>query len=1140
MTDIKDMEKEKARKNSPESSMESPKTNEIVHLHNHSSHSFLDGQASVKNMVARAKELGFKSLAITNHGNIFAWVEFYQTCKKAGIKPILGSEFYMTDDHDEKKRSAHHLVVLAENKEGMNNIIRLTTRANENFYYKPRIDFKDLEQHKEGLIVLTACMHGPVSYWLFDKMTWPVPGEESTLKEAANIPEAYRFANELKRILGPRNLYLEVQDGGIPEQIIINKRVRKMASEMGLPIVATQDAHYVRKEDATAHGFLKAMAWGKVGVPAGESGFSTDEFYLKSRADMSDSDLLPEELDATLEIAARCNVELELHKMRLPKYDTEGQGTAIEVLKSRLREGWKRRDIENTPEYEARIKHELSDIDGAGLADYFLIVSDITDYCRNNDIMLGPSRGSAGGSLVSFLLGITQLNPIKYGLIWERFYNAGRIGSMPDIDTDVEKGRRDEVIEYIRNRFGTNRVAQIVTLSSLGAKQVLRDTFKVAGIDENQKSIIAGLVPAKNDDHGAIDLAGAIEAVPKLKEYAENDEKFEIKRNGRVIRNTSWKELFDIAGRLEGCYKTSGVHAAAVVIADDDFNNAGVPLVKGVSKENLICGWDMDAVDAFGLLKVDILGIATLDVLKTALKMIKERHGVQHDLLKIPMNDQKAFDLLSSGYNQGIFQLESNLGKSWSKKCKPQSIEEIAELVAIIRPACLDTGMSETYAKIKSGEESPSYIDPILKPILAPTKGVLLYQEQVMAICQAVAGMDLKDADAVRKVIGKKKPEELREKKQQFMTGAIKNVSKETADEIWGWIEKQAGYGFNKSHAVGYAELAYWTAWVKANYYLEFLCANLMHAKDKANQNRTPQDVIAQFINDGKLWGIDIVPPRLETSEIDFAITGEKAISYGFSHIKGVGASALKSVRGCRGAKSFTEFLSLASAYKMNKQVVEAFICSGVLDGYRVARRAMRGQYALWDATTAKEREQLVGLQGTLVEQLTILADEATVEERKEAKIKVPNVNRRKKIRDLVESFNNDTGIDTMVQILMWEKQYLGTTLSGSMADLSRGMSGSRNTCKEVGAGELAPGAWVDLCVVIEEIKEVTVKRGKTQGRQMAFVTISDSTYSIDGSCVFPDMYDTMKYNGITIGDVVSVKAKMSDRGLIINKMRLL
>jgi DNA polymerase-3 subunit alpha len=1032
--------------------------------------------------------------------------------------------------------------VLAENNVGLNNIVRLTTRANQNFYYKPRIDLKDLEEHREGLIVLTACMHGPVSYWLFDKMTWPVPGEESKLKEAANIPEAYRFAHELKRIMGPDHLFLEVQDGGIPEQIIINKRVRQMAREIDLPIVATQDAHYVRKEDSTAHSFLKAMAFGKSAVEGGSHGFSTNEFYLKDREIMLDgSDLLPHEVDITRDIAARCNVELGLHKMRLPKYPTEDPRPSIDILKEKLREGWVRRDIRDKGEvYAKRVNHELVDIESAGLADYFLIVGDITDYCRNNDIMLGPSRGSAGGSLVSFLLGITQLDPIKYDLLWERFYNAGRIGSMPDIDTDVEKGRRDEVIAYIRTRFGVDRVAQIVTLSSLGAKQVLRDVFKVAGIDINETNIIAGLVPAKNEDHGAIDLAGAIEAVPKLKEYAENDEEFTITRNGKVLRKTSWKKLFDIAKRLEGCYKTSGVHAAAVVIADDDFDHAGVPLVKGVSKDDLICGWDMDSVDAFGLLKVDILGIATLDVLKTALKMVKERHGEEHDLLKVPLDDHKVFDLLSSGYNQGIFQLESSLGKSWSRKCQPKTVEEIAELVAIIRPACLDTGMSESYAKIKSGEESPSYIDPILKPILEPTKGILLYQEQVMAICQAVAGMNLKDADAVRKVIGKKKPEELREKRDQFMDGAKKTVSKEVAEEIWGWIEKQAGYGFNKSHAVGYAILAYWTAWVKANYYLEFLCASLMHAKDKANQQRTPQDVIAQFINDGKLWNIEIVPPRLETSEIDFAIIDESTISYGFSHIKGVGTSALKSVKACQNAESFTEFLNLAATNKMNKQVVEAFICSGVLDKYRLSRRVMKGQYVLWSATTGKERDQLLDLPGTLVEQLTALSDEATVADRKAAKIKVPNINRRKVLRDLVNSFNNDARIDTMAQILMWEKQYLGATLSGSMADLNKVMSGARNTCKEIGAGTIGAGSAVELCVVIEQMREVTVKRGKTQGRQMAFITLSDSTYSLDGSCAFPDTYDKMKFDGIADGDVVSVRAKMSDRGLIINRLRLL
>jgi DNA polymerase-3 subunit alpha len=1100
-------------------------TNEIVHLHTHSNHSFLDGQASIKELLARAKELGLDTMAITDHGNIFAWVEFYQKCKKEGIKPILGCEFYMTDDHSNKHRQAHHLIVLAENQIGLNNIIQLTTRANENFYFKPRIDLKDLEEYKEGIIVLTACMHGPVSYWLFDKMTWPKAGEEQTLKEAANIPEAYRFAKELKRLLGPKQLFLEVQDGGIPEQLLINQHIRKIAGELGLRVVATQDAHYVLKEDATAHGFLKDMAWGKVGAVEGESGFSTDEFYLKNRELMLDSDLRPEEIDMTRVIASRCNVELELHKMRLPKYPTDDPRPSIEILKSKLREGWVRREIKNREKngvYTARVKHELADIEQAGLADYFLIVSDITDYCRANDIMLGPSRGSAGGSLVSFLLGITQLDPIEYGLIWERFYNAGRVGSMPDIDTDVEKSRRDEVLAYIRQRFGEKRVAQIVTLLSLGAKQVVRDVFKVAGIDENTKNLIAGLIPAKNEDHAAISIPEAIAAVPKLKEYAEDDTIFEITRGGKVIRRTSWKELFDIAIRLEGCYKTTGVHAAAVVIADDDFDIAGVPLVKQKTEKELICGWDMDAVDAFGLLKVDILGIATLDVLRSAFELIRDRHPKEFAALLptpdttigelvnyLPPNDKKVFELLGRSYNQGIFQVESSLGKGWSKKCKPKTVEEIGELVAIIRPACLDTGMADTYAKIKKGQEKPSYIHPLLKPILEPTKGILLYQEQVMAICQAVAGMNLKDADAVRKVIGKKKPDELREKKEQFMAGAK-------------------------------ATLAYWTLWVKSNYYLEFLCANLMHAKDKANQQRTPQDVIGQFVNDGKLQNIDIVPPRLESSQMDFAITDKHTISYGFSHIKGVGASALKSIKACSKAKSFTEFLLLAVQSKMNKQVIEAFICTGALDSFKVSRRTMRAQYSLWGAITEKEREELPNFPGTLLEQITALVDESTVEERKKAKRRVPNVRRREKVRGLITEFKDEARHDTVVQILTWEKHYLGTTLSGSMADLNRAMSTARHTCKQVATGEFRAGWNVDLCVVVEGVREVTVRRGKTEGQQMAFITLSDSTYSLDGSCIFPEAYKQMKLAGITEGDVVSIAGKISDRGLIVNRMRLL
>lgn len=1117
-------------------------SNEIVHLHNHSHHSFLDGQQPIKEMIERAKELGLDSLAITNHGNIFAWIEFYQECKKAGIKPILGCEFYLTDRHDAKNRHAHHLVVLPENETGLANIIKLTTLANQNFYFKPRIDLGDLEANKEGLIVLTACMHGPVSYWLFDKMTWATEGEESQLKEAANIPEAYRFARDLLRIMGPKNLFLEVQDGGIPDQKVINKHLRQMAQELGLSTVATQDAHYVRKEDATAHTFLKAMSMGKTAVEEGSHGFSTEEFYLKNRAlVLNGTDIKPEEVDITRTIAARCNAELTLGKMRLPKYQSEDGRPSLDQLKEKLRLGWKRRNIQDpNGVYAARVKYELGDIETAGLADYFLIVSDITDYCRTNGIMLGFSRGSIGGSLVSYLLGVTHLDPITYDLIWERFYNAGRVGSMPDIDTDVEKSRRDEVIEYIRKRFGEKRVAQIVTLASLGAKQVLRDVCKVAGIDENTKNIVAGLIPAKNEDHASISLEEAIAAVPKLKEYTEDDTPISIERGGKVIRTTSWRQLFDIAKRLEGCYKTSGVHAAAVVIADDDFDRAGVPLVKGARKEELICGWDMNAVDALGFMKLDMLGLATLDVIKKTIALIKERHGVEIDMYNMDLTDAKTFELLGTGHTQGIFQLESQLGKQWSRKCKPTSLAEIGELITIMRPASLDTGMSEAYAKIKHGEQTPSYIHPILESILSPTKGLLLYQEQVMAICQKVAGMDLKRADSVRKTIGKKKPDELRKKKEEFMTGAVQTVPQEVAEEIWSWIEKQAGYGFNKSHAIGYAMIGYCTAWLKANYYVEFLCANLMHAKDKARQDQTPQDVIALFVNDGKLRDIDVIPPRLGRSKEDFSIFDERTISFGFSHIKNVGAAAMKAVAACTEAKSFQEFITLAAASKMNSAVTDALISSGVLDDFKIPRRVMKAQYALLSEITDNEKNLLVDYVGELPERLMLLADEATVEERKEKKMKLPNVNRRAKMRELVTTYRAEKRHDSMAQILQWEKQFLGTTLSGSMADLNKAMSGARHQCKQLATGEIKPGWQVELCVVVEDVREVTIKRGKTQGRQMAFISLSDASYTLDGSCAFPETYDIMKSNGIVAGDVVSVEGKMSDRGLVIHKVRRL
>jgi DNA polymerase III subunit alpha len=1118
-----------------------------IPLHNHSNHSFLDGMSSIKEMLDRAKTIGIDAIAITNHGNIFAIPEQYEECKKRGIKPILGTEAYLTESHDRKSRHAHHIVLLAENEVGWGNIVRLTTRANQNFYYKPRIDLGDLEEFKEGVIVLTACLHGPVSYWLFDKMTWPKEGEESQLKEAANIPEAYRFARNLKRIIGSKNLFLEVQDGGIPEQKIVNQRVRKMAQELDLLTIATQDSHYVYKEDAKAHGFLKAMAFGKSAVEEGSHGFSTDEFYLKTRDEwLSGSDLTEDEVDRTREIANRCNATLALGQMRLPRYPYLDDMTAMELLQERLNEGWQHRNIQDDQQqtYKTRLYRECRDIAAAGLADYFLIVSDITNYCHDNRIMLSPGRGSAGGSLVSFLLGITNLDPIKYKLIWERFYNAGRIGSMPDIDTDVERNRREEVLIYIRERFGVNRVAQIVNLTALGAKAVLKDTFRVAGIDFDTANRISGLVPAKNDDHSAITLRGAVEKVPALKEIAEDDSPIEIKRGGKIIRTTSWVELFEIAYRLEGCYKNTGVHAAAVVIADDDFDKVGIPLVRGATKDELICGWNMDAIDSLGFLKVDILGLTTLSVIKTTLKLIKERHGLDIDINDIPLNDPKVAEIIRDGRNDGVFQIESTLGKVWSRKCKPGSsnpdyiIEEIADLTSLIRPAVLEAGFAESYIRRKSGEEPVAYIHPLLEEILKPTYGVLLYQEQMMDIASQICGWDLQTTDSLRRVVGKKKVEELKTFKERFIQDANQRVNTDIAEQLWGMIENGAGYCFNKAHAMGYGLLAYQTAWLKANYYIEFLCANLIHAKDQAGQ-QTPQEVISTYINDGKLHNIEVVPPTLDRSEDDFIILNDSTIAFGFSHIKNVGAAAMQAVRACRMSKSFSEFLELAHVHKMNRQVVEALICSGVLDAFNITRRAMKNQYNLLDTLTAKEKSALPSCGGdALAAKVAFLGDEQTVQLRKEAKMSVPNIRRREKLRVLVDNFNQLQHHDTAAQILNWEKQYLGTTISGSLADLKRAMS-ARNSCIEIGKHKIRPRAQVELCVVVEGLREHTIKTGRNAGQVMAFLTVSDSTYQLDNVCMFSEAYSNID-GAIEPGDVVGAYGVMSDRGLIINSVRRL
>jgi len=1110
----------------------------VTSLHTHSRYSVLDGLSNIPQLVKRAKELGMESLALTDHGTISGAIEFYQECQKQDIKPILGSEVYLVEDlqkaRDEKQRHSYHLVLLAENDIGWSNICKITTLANQNYYYKPRVDLDILRQHKEGIIVLTACLHGFVTYHLFDhiKKELNADGQEvSLLKDPANISKAYEHVKSLKEIFGINHLFLEVQDATLPEQKLCNPRIRKLAEDLGLKTVATQDAHYVLKEDAESHTILKAIAFGQSAIDSSGNGFGAPEFYLKTKSEWLDnnSTLLEEEVDRTNEIAARCNVKLELGKPRLPRFPLIDNQSAIDILRSKSSKRLKELGVSKV--YQDRLNKELSIIEGAGIADYFLLVEDVISWAKSQNILINNARGSVGGSLLAFLLGITSVDPIKYNLIFERFYSVDR-KDLPDIDLDFAKDRRDEVIQFIKNKYGQDRVAQLVTFSTLAARAVLKDVFRVAGIDFDTSNCITDLVPAKSEEHGAIELADAIRLNPKLAEYANNDQEFDILKDGKILRRTSYKKLFDIALKLEGSIRGVGKHAAAVIILDKSFMDSDIPLIKPAGDDDLIVGYDMESVDKLGLLKLDILGLTTLSVVNTALGLIEKRHHIKLNMHTLPLDDKKTYQFLSEGRTEGVFQLETSLGKSWAKKVKPQNISEIADLISLIRPSVLDLGLADEYIKVKHKEKEPYYLDPTLKPILQKTHGVCVYQEQLMEICHKIAGLTLVESNVVRRAVGKKKPEELKKWKERFVVGATKTIGQDKAEKVWEWLEAAGGYGFCAAHGVGYGLLAYQTAYLKANYPVEFICANLIHAKDKANQQQTPQDVIAKFINDAKLYDINIVPPSLEYKNIYFEIMNNSTIAFGLSSIKNVGASACEKLKHLQKLNSLEELLLTAKTLKLNKQVVVALISCGVLDYLKAPRKLMLQQFELINELSTKEYEAWTKNPINIlkfIEWLTTL----TRDELKQKIGMAPNKNRVEKLKELLVKFQNIPSQDSIAQILSWEEEYLGIAISGDLADLRD--QNSNMTCIELTKPSIDKKQQIRLCVTLQEIKEITVKRGKSAGKPMAFLKVSDSTYTLDNVVMFTETY--LKYkNLINVGDVVVLKGKISDKGsLMIN-----
>lgn len=881
---------------------------DFVPLHLHTEYSLLDGAIKIDELIEQASIYRLPAIAITDHGNLHGAVKFYKKATKAGIKPIIGCEVYVAPNsrHDRVKtgidvgltdEAAFHLVLLARNTDGYKNLTTLVTKAYlEGFYYKPRIDKDLLEQYSGGLIGLSACLKGEVPYCL----------------KHGNIDRARESALGYKNILGPENFYLEIQDNKLPEQDEVNKQLIDLSQELHIPLVATQDCHYLKREDAKAHDMLLCIQTGKLVKDKKRMRMGSDEFYFKSPDEMKQSfHDIPEAIANTRLIADRCNLDLAIGRNLLPRYEVPNGASAASYLEELVFDGLKVRLRGNSPaNYLDRLKQELRAIKKMGYSSYFLIVWDFIRYAKKNGIPVGPGRGSVAGSLAAYCLGITEIDSIKYGLLFERFLNPERI-SMPDIDVDFCRDRRHEVISYVSEKYGKDHVAQVITFGTMAAKAAIRDVGRVLSIPYAKVDRIAKLIPMGNN----ASIESSLKVEPQLRELYDN--------------NSEVKELLDIAKRLEGLSRHASTHAAGVVIAPEMLTDF-MPLYKNPSDPTITTQFDMGSVEDMGLLKFDFLGLKTLTILEKTMSYIK-RQGIEINLAEIPLDDEHVYRLLSSGKTIGIFQLESSGMRDILIRMQPNRFEDLIALVALYRPGPLGSGMIEDFIRRKKGEIEVKYELPQLKEILDETYGVILYQEQVMKIANKIANFSLGQADILRKAMGKKLIEEMGDQKDVFISGAIANgIPERKAARLFELVALFAEYGFNKSHSAAYAYLAYQTAYLKMHYPVEFMTANL-----SADIGDT--DKVVKIINECRSMSIEILSPDINESEREFKIVGS-SIRFGLEAIKGVGSSAIESILAARQNSrfsSFEEFLSRvnkANNKKVNKRVIEGLIKAGAFD----------------------------------------------------------------------------------------------------------------------------------------------------------------------------------------------------------------
>ncbi|MCA8959014.1 MAG: DNA polymerase III subunit alpha [Planctomycetes bacterium] len=893
----------------------------FCHLHVHSHFSLLDGVAKVPALVQAAKSNGQKALALTDHGNMFGAIEFYRECKKEGIKPIIGLEAYVTSlSRFEKRRDDHgsnyyHLVLLAQNAEGYQNLIKLSSQAYiDGFYYKPRIDHELLEMHSAGLIATSACLAGEVNRPL-------IHGELDRAREAA-----LRY----QKIFGKDRFFLEIQDHGMPEQRRVLEQVPGLAKELGIPLVATNDIHYLRQSDARAQEVHICISTGSTMEDDERLRFDNDCFHFRSTDEMYRAlGDWPEALANTDEIAAMCDLQLEEGRSHLPIYRPGGtaqqqqENKTPDVVEEENRaqfrrlveEGFARNYPQPTEEHRERLEYEIDVIERMGFVSYFLITWDFINYSRQIGVPVGPGRGSAVGSMVSYCLGITTLDPVRYDLIFERFLNSDRI-SMPDIDIDFCVVGRDKVIDYVRQKYGNDRVCQIITFGTMAAKAVIKDVGRALNIPLKEVEGIAKKIP----DTLGIKLQEAIDSEPELE---------------ALTRDPRYQELFEAALRLEGLNRHCSTHAAGVVVCDQPLTDV-VPLYR--NGEDITTQFPMEILESLGLLKLDFLGLKTLTILDRAAKIVREETGIELDLETLPLDDVPTYELLAAGDTKGIFQLESSGMRELLRRMRPDRFDDLIAVLALYRPGPLGSGMDKVFCERKHGREAIDYPDPALEPILGDSFGVILYQEQVMRIAHDMAGFTMNEADSLRKAMGKKKPEIIAKFKQQFLDGSTRTgIDRKAAEQIFEQIEHFAKYGFNKSHSTAYAVISYRTAYLKANHPAAFLAGVL--SCEIANVEK-----MVEYLAESKRLGIAVRPPSINYSGHNFTVRGGE-IHYGLVAVKGVGEKAVEEVLREREAngpyESLFDFTSRVDLKAVNKTTVEQLIRCGAFDEIGPSRSRM-------------------------------------------------------------------------------------------------------------------------------------------------------------------------------------------------------